>query len=79
MRDKFDLVSQPTELAAIDMFASNRQQALTTLMNLQSVGITEKESVELVGIVNRWNKHYPGLYHQGNGGSGNGNLGLVGH
>lgn len=50
-------------------------------MNLQNVGITEKEIVELVGIVNRWNKQYPGLSHRGDGGSGNGNLddGSVGH
>ena len=53
----------------------------TFVTNLQTVGITEKEIIELVGIVNRWNKQYPGLYHRGNGGSGNGNLddGLVGH
>jgi hypothetical protein len=74
-----ELVKQ--QLAAIDVFAANKQQALTTLMNLQNVGITEKEIVELVDIVDRWNKQYPGLYHQGNGGSGNGDLddGLVGH
>jgi len=55
------------QLATLDMYALNRQNALTTLTNLQNVGITEKEIVELVGIVNRWNRQHPGLYHQGNG------------
>jgi len=31
-------------------------EAVTTLMNLQLAGFSEKEIMELIGIVNRWNK-----------------------
>ena len=55
------------QLAAIDMFALNRQNALTTLVNLQRLGISEKEIIELVNIVHRWNNQHPGI-NQGNGG-----------
>ena len=53
--------SHPQQLTILDAFAMNKQQTLTTLTNLQSVGITEKEIIELVGIINRWNRR--GLYH----------------
>ena len=43
------------QLAAIDMFALNRQNAFTTLFNLQRIGINEKEIIELANIVHRWN------------------------
>jgi len=60
------------QLAAIDMFALNRQNALTTLVNLQRIGINEKEIIELVNIVRRWNNQHPGL-KQGNGSNDSGN------
>ena len=44
------------QLAILDAFTAQKQQAVTTLMNLQLAGFSEKEIMELMGIVNRWNK-----------------------
>jgi hypothetical protein len=35
--------------------------AVTTVMNLQLAGFSEKEIAELTALVGRWNKHWPGL------------------
>ncbi len=59
-----ELVKQ--QLTVLDIFVGNKQQALTSLMNLQSAGFSEKDIMELMGIVNRWNRQHPGLYHRGN-------------
>jgi len=64
------------QLSAINIFATNQQQALTALANLQQIGITEKEIIDILGIVRRWNdqqqeqQQHPGL-NQGNGSSSN--------
>ena len=44
------------QLVILDAFTAQKQQAVTTLMNLQLAGFSEKEIMELIGIVNRWNK-----------------------
>jgi len=66
------------QLAAIDMFALNRQQALSTLVSLQQIGITEREIIELIDIVHRWNNYnqHPGL-NQGNGSSNSGSRSML--
>ena len=57
------------QLSILDAFTAQKQQAMTTLMNLQLAGFSEKEIMELVGVVNRWNKSW----HLGNPGNGQGN------
>jgi len=57
------------QLEAINIFASNQQQALTALAHLQQMGISEREIIDIANIVNRWNNQHPGI--QGNGGSRN--------
>ena len=56
----------------MNVFNEQQKQAITTFISLQNVSIgTEKEIRELIGLVNRWNKQWPGLGSpgQGNGGS----------
>ena len=55
-----------------------KQQTITTLLNLQPAGFSEKEINELIGLVNRWNSRpsigNPGLSQgSGNGGGSNAN------
>ena len=53
----------------MNVFNEQQKQAITTFISLQNVSIgTEKEIRELIGLVNRWNKQWPGL-GQGNGGN----------
>jgi hypothetical protein len=55
------------------MFNEQQRQAITTLISLQGAGFSEKQIMELTGLVNMWNKHWPGLgspgLDQGNGSS----------
>ena len=37
--------------------------AVTTVMNLQLAGFSEKEIAELTILVGIWNKHWPGRVH----------------
>jgi hypothetical protein len=73
------------QLAVLNAFTAQKEQAITTLMNLQLAGFSEKEIMELIGVVDRWNKSWhlgsPDL-GQGNGGNNmNGSLDdrLIGH
>ena len=43
--------------------------AVTTVMNLQLAGFSEKEIAELTILVGIWNKHWPGLGSPCNGSS----------
>ncbi len=56
------------QLAIIEAFTVQKQQAVTALMNLHAAGFLEKEITELTVVVNTWNKSMgsPGL-SQGNG------------
>jgi hypothetical protein len=61
------------QLSALNAFTTQKQQAIMTLMNLQLAGFSEKQIMELTGLVNMWNKHRPDLgspgLDQGNGSS----------
>jgi Holliday junction resolvasome RuvABC DNA-binding subunit len=57
------------QLSILDAFTAQKQQAMTTLMNLQLAGFSEKEITELVELVSRWNKSW----RLGNPGNGQGN------
>ena len=52
-------------------FTAHKQQAVTTLMNLQNVGFSEKDINELIGLVTAWNKS--GIAQIGGPGFGQGN------
>src|SRR5262249_48090768 len=54
------------QLAVLDAFTAQKQQAITTLMNLQLAGFSEKDINELIGLVTAWNKSGGG-FSQGNG------------
>jgi hypothetical protein len=64
------------QLTVLEAFTAQMQAAITTVMNLQLAGFSEKDIHELIGLVNMWNKHSSfgfGLgLNQGNG-SGGGN------
>ena len=62
-------VLEKQQLAVLDAFTAQKQQAVTTLMNLQLAGFLEKDINELIGLVTAWNKSGiwgPG-FSQGNG------------
>src|SRR5215469_6500281 len=42
------------QLAVLDAFTAQKQQAVTTLMNLQMAGFSEKDIMELTGLANKW-------------------------
>jgi hypothetical protein len=59
------------QLSVLDAFTAQNQAAVTTVMNLQLAGFSEKDINELIGLVTAWNKSGiggPGL-SQGNGSS----------
>ena len=67
MHKRVEQVKQ--QLAVLDAFTAQKQQAITTLMNLQLAGFSEKDINELIGLVTAWNKSGiwgPG-FSQGNG------------
>jgi aspartate carbamoyltransferase regulatory subunit len=41
------------QLAVLDAFTAQKQQAVTTLMNLQMAGFSEKDIMDLTGLVNK--------------------------
>ena len=43
------------QLAIIEAFTAQKQQAVTTLLNLQMAGFGEKDIMELTAVVNTWN------------------------
>ena len=43
------------QLALLNTANDQQRKAISTLVSLQSVGYTEKEIVELISLVNRWN------------------------
>jgi hypothetical protein len=43
------------KLSALDAFTTRKQAAITTLMDLQMAGFSEKEIMELTWMVNTWN------------------------
>jgi len=49
------------QLSALDTFNTQKQQAIMTLMNLQLAGFSEKQIMELTGLVNMWNKQWPSI------------------
>ena len=57
------------QLVVLDAFTAQKQQAITTLMNLQLAGFSEKDINELIGLVTAWNKSGIGVpgFSQGNG------------
>jgi hypothetical protein len=58
------------------MSSQKQQQAIMTLVNLQSAGISESEIVELIGLVNQWNKYWGGIGVGQRNGSNNSNLNM---
>jgi len=78
-------VLEKQQLAVLDAFTAQKQQAVTTLMNLQLAGFLEKDINELIGLVTAWNKS--GIWSlgfgQGNGSSSSTNMKLddrlIGH
>jgi hypothetical protein len=64
------------QFEAIQNLTLQKQQAVTTLMNLQLAGFSEKEIAEWIGLVTTWNKSGIGGagFGQGNGSSANGKL-----
>ena len=57
------------QLSVLDIFNTQRQAAIMTLMNLQLAGFSEKAHAEWIGLVTAWNKSGiwgPG-FGQGNG------------
>jgi hypothetical protein len=42
-------------IAALDAFYNQKQQAITTVMNFQLAGFSEKDIMELTECVNTWN------------------------
>jgi hypothetical protein len=58
------------KLAVLDAFTATKNQAMSTIMTLQLNGFFEKEIIELVGLVSRWNKSWTSL---GSPGAGQGN------
>lgn len=59
LQKQYQLTTQ--QLAVLNTFTAQKQQAITTLMNLQLAGFSEKEIMELIGLVNRWNKQWSGM------------------
>jgi hypothetical protein len=58
------------QLAIIEAFTAQKQQAVTTLMNLQMAGFSEKDVMEQTKLVNVWNKQpWSGMIY-GNGNNG---------
>jgi hypothetical protein len=57
------------QLAMLNMVNEQQKQAITTLVNLQKMGMTEGEILELVKLVGRWNGTGVGV-GQGNGNNG---------
>ena len=58
------------QLEVLQAFTVQKQAAITTVMDLQLAGFSEKEIAELTALVGRWNKQsLPGLGSQGNGSS----------
>jgi hypothetical protein len=57
------------QLVDLNTVTAQKEQALTTLLNLQVAGFSEKEISELIRLVNMWNKQWPGIGSQGNGSS----------
>src|SRR5215469_14185579 len=55
------------QLAVLDAFTAQKQQAITTLMNLQLAGFSEKDINELIGLVTAWNNSGGPGFSQGNG------------
>ncbi len=43
------------KLSALDAFTTQKQHAITTVLNLQMAGIGEKDIAELTAVVNTWN------------------------
>ena len=63
------------QLEMLNMSLQKQQEAIITLINLQSAGISESEIVELIGVVNEWRGI--GLGH-GNGNNNNSNSNMNG-
>jgi len=52
LKKSIQLSTQRLEMLNIPL--QKQQQAIMTLLNLQSAGISESEIVELIGLVNQW-------------------------
>jgi hypothetical protein len=61
------------QLQMLNMSLQKQQEAIMTLVNLQSAGISESEIVELIGVVNQWRNWRGIVMGQGNGSNNNGN------
>jgi hypothetical protein len=57
------------QLSVLNVFNEQQKLAVTTLINLQLAGFSEKDINELIGLVTRWNKSGIGVpgFSQGNG------------
>jgi hypothetical protein len=59
------------QLSALNTFTTQKQQAISRRSNL--AGFSEKDITELIALVDRWNKQWPGIgspgLDQGNGSS----------
>ena len=67
---KNDIEQSKQQLSALNSFIEHKQQAVTTLMNLQMVGFSEKDIMELTGLVNKRSGIVSLGLSQGNGNNG---------
>ena len=60
------------QLSVLNAFNEQQKLAVTTLINLQLAGFSEKDINELIGLVTAWNKSGIGVpgFGQGNGRNG---------
>jgi nucleotide-binding universal stress UspA family protein len=73
LKKNIQLTTQQLEL--LDMSLQKQQQAVMTLVNLRSAGISESEIVELIRLANQWGKCWGGIsVEQRNGSGGNTNM-----
>jgi hypothetical protein len=72
LKKSIQLTAQQLEM--LNMSLQKQQQAIMTLVNLESAGISESEIVELIGLVNQWGKYWGGQRN----GSNNSSLNMYG-
>jgi len=65
------------QLTVLETFTVQKQQAITALIHLDQAGFSEKQIMELTGLVNMWNKQCPSLEGPGIG-HGNGSSSMNG-
>jgi len=74
LKKNIQLTTQQLEM--LNMSLQKQQQAIMTLVNLQSAGISGSEIVELIGLVNQWGKYWGEVGQRD--GSNNSNLNMNG-